>query len=248
MTLTRETVAKLLADGLIVALRSGDQADMDGCRVKVSREACETAAETMEALATALLAAWDERDVLLNRAFDEGQILAALRDCDAERDAMRAALGADDKMISEITEDVVRWKRRAEAAEGELVVTDKLLLTKTQQSLDRLARAEAADAEIVELNLNATARDVRIFELREELDNAEAKLAERDAEVARLREALTPSGDTKAEYSGEFSVRVYDIDEDENEVPRDVLVDWTTIKAIMTTISARAALNKEPKT
>ena len=36
--------------GLIEALRSGEQADMDGCRVKVSREACEKAADILSAL------------------------------------------------------------------------------------------------------------------------------------------------------------------------------------------------------
>ncbi len=38
--------------GLCGALRSGEQADMDGCRVKVSRQACEEGADTIEALAT----------------------------------------------------------------------------------------------------------------------------------------------------------------------------------------------------
>ena len=69
------------------------------------------------------------------------------------------------------------------AARAALAVMDKLLLAEAEQSLDRLARAEAAEAEIAELNLNATARDVRIFELSEELDNAEAK-------VARLVDAM----------------------------------------------------------
>lgn len=36
--------------GLIEALRSGEQADMDGCRVKVSREACEKAADILAAI------------------------------------------------------------------------------------------------------------------------------------------------------------------------------------------------------
>lgn len=36
--------------GLREALRSGEQADMDGCRVKVSREACEKAADILSAL------------------------------------------------------------------------------------------------------------------------------------------------------------------------------------------------------
>ena len=219
MTLTRETVGNLVK------------------RLQNPPFGTETSERNlMNQAAAALLAAWDERDVLLNRAFDEGQILAALRDCEAERDAMRAALGADDKMISEITEDVVRWKRRAEAAEGELVVTDKLLLAEAQQSLDRLARAEAAEAEIAELKLDAAARDVRVFELREELDNAEAKLAERDAENARLRESLG-----HAQYGLSWSLaRDRDANPPYNNDP------CPPITRAMDLI--RAALNKEPKT
>ncbi len=37
-------------DDLIKALRSGEQADMDGTLVKVSRQACEEAADAIEAL------------------------------------------------------------------------------------------------------------------------------------------------------------------------------------------------------
>jgi hypothetical protein len=59
-----------------------------------------------------------------------------------------------------------------------------------------------------------------------------------EMEVARLREALIPSGDTKAAYSGEF----------EYEVPSDyyegttitTTVPWTTIKEIMAAIRKRA--------
>jgi hypothetical protein len=64
--------------------------------------------------------------------------------------------------------------------------------------------------------------------------------AERDAlkaENARLREALTPSGDTKADYIGEI------IDPDTGKS-----VSWTAIKMIMKMIAARAALQKDNKT
>ena len=37
-------------DELVKALRSGEQADMDGTLVKVSRQACEEAADAIEAL------------------------------------------------------------------------------------------------------------------------------------------------------------------------------------------------------
>lgn len=75
-------------------------------------------------------------------------------------------------------------------------------------------------------------------------DHDKAEVIRLAAENAALREALTPSGDTKAEYAGEFSITVYDgEDEDGAEQWRKVLVDWTTIKAIMATIKARAALS-----
>lgn len=53
-TLAAKNPAPELIDiphGLIDALLSGEQADMDGCRVKVSREACERAASILAALA-----------------------------------------------------------------------------------------------------------------------------------------------------------------------------------------------------
>jgi len=62
------------------------------------------------------------------------------------------------------------------------------------------------------------------------------------AEIERLQEALEPSGDTKAAYMGEFSVRLPDVDEDGNEYTRSINVPWTTIKEIMAAIRARAAL------
>ena len=78
--------------------------------------------------------------------------------------------------------------------------------------------------------------------------SAKDRIEELEAENARLREALTPSGDTKAEYTGEFHISVYDAeDEDGNEIWRKVPVDWTTIKAIMAAIRNRAALKETDK-
>ena len=45
---------------LVKALRSGEQADMDGTLVKVSRQACEEAADAIEALRAQLAAARDK--------------------------------------------------------------------------------------------------------------------------------------------------------------------------------------------
>lgn len=77
----------------------------------------------------------------------------------------------------------------------------------------------------------------------------QASLDEARAENARLREALTPSGDTKAAYMGEFSFEIMETYFDEDgetfvEQPRKVYVPWDTIKEIMAAILARAALKE----
>ena len=60
-----------------------------------------------------------------------------------------------------------------------------------------------------------------------------------------LVEALTPSGDTKAAYMGEFSFPVADTDEDGSEYTRKQYVPWDTIKQIMAAIVSRATSNKD---
>lgn len=75
------------------------------------------------------------------------------------------------------------------------------------------------------------------------IDTSATSLATLQSENQRLREALTPSGDTKAAYMGEFSIRmmVPSIDEDDDElVPHSEPVPWTTIKEIMAAIRKRA--------
>lgn len=57
-----------------------------------------------------------------------------------------------------------------------------------------------------------------------------------------LTEALTPSGDTKAAYMGEFSFNLTQVDEFGDEHQVKTYVPWTTIKEIMAAIRARAAL------
>jgi len=66
----------------------------------------------------------------------------------------------------------------------------------------------------------------------------------------RMREALTPSGDTKAAYMGEFKFDVMfpSLDEDDDEpVPHPVTVPWDTIKEIMAAIAGRAALQESAR-
>lgn len=75
-----------------------------------------------------------------------------------------------------------------------------------------------------------------------ERDALRDRVAELEAEVERVREALTPSGVTKAAYHGEFQIRTTMYDDANNEHVADTNVPWTTIKDIMKAISERAAL------
>jgi hypothetical protein len=63
------------------------------------------------------------------------------------------------------------------------------------------------------------------------------------AERERLREALSPSCETKAAYIGEFHFEIEERDEDGNELARKISVPWTTTKEIMAAILERAALS-----
>lgn len=64
----------------------------------------------------------------------------------------------------------------------------------------------------------------------------------RDAVIARLVEALTASGDTKAAYMGEFHFPLTTTDKDGEEVTSRTYVPWTTVKEIMAAILDRAAI------
>jgi hypothetical protein len=61
--------------------------------------------------------------------------------------------------------------------------------------------------------------------------------------VARAIEALTPSGDTKAAYHGEFHFTLTRIDEAGDEYFERVYVPWDTTKEIMAAIRTRAAIS-----
>ncbi len=69
------------------------------------------------------------------------------------------------------------------------------------------------------------------------------ELARLRAENERLREALTPSGDTKAAYHGEFQFNIEYSDDEGGSYWQPHLVPWTTVKEIMAAIHARATLN-----
>jgi hypothetical protein len=62
-------------------------------------------------------------------------------------------------------------------------------------------------------------------------------------ENERAVEALTPSGETKAAYLGEFKMPIVRVDECGDEYTESVTVSWDVIKEIMSAIRARAALS-----
>ena len=87
-------------------------------------------------------------------------------------------------------------------------------------------------------------RHMRPEEWNTRADLNAAALAERDAlraRVERLEEALTPSGDTKAEYISEFYHTIELSHPGLGTEHRRISVPWTTIKEIMAAIHARAA-------
>ena len=74
--------------------------------------------------------------------------------------------------------------------------------------------------------------------------NALARADAAEGRLAKAVEALTPSGETKAAYIGEFSFTVDFTNEDGEDDYMRVDVPWTTIKEIMAAIRARAALSE----
>lgn len=90
----------------------------------------------------------------------------------------------------------------------------------------------------------------RAWEAKHKSEKTANDLAKIDFELAQeliaenqaLREALKPSGDTKAAYIGEFKFGIDMCDEDGEEYSQSVTVPWTTVKEIMAVIQARAAL------
>ena len=61
------------------------------------------------------------------------------------------------------------------------------------------------------------------------------RIKELEARVAAFEWALTPSGDTKAAYLGEFKQDVG---------RKKIVIEWTTVKEIMNKIRSRALLKE----
>ena len=107
-----------------------------------------------------------------------------------------------------------------------------------------LIRAADRDALLAHIAAITTERDAEREHSKSWRRTLEKMTAERDAarvEVARLREALTPSAATHAAYINGFQFIFPAFNEAGDEVAFTPNVPWTTIKEIMAAIRARAA-------
>lgn len=109
------------------------------------------------------------------------------------------------------------------------------------------AESEERNEEI--LNLRAACMDetAGVLQRDEEIRDLRGKLAAAEARAEAMREAVTPSGSTKAAYLGEFKEDVEERDEEGDFHNRSITVSWTTIKDIMAAITKRAAASARGK-
>lgn len=147
-------------------------------------------------------------------------------------DAVRKE-GSDAGLVARIPG--MRWTELAEQIDELLDAAEENAKLRAQwdASIDRLGACaierDALRAEVAKLQLSAS--DVEFY------GNEQVKALR--AENERLREALTPSGATKAAYHGEFGFELLARD---GEGVDCHMVPWTTIKEIMAAISKRADL------
>lgn len=145
--------------------------------------------------------------------------------CDGNGSIHVRGLTAIERYAQQQAAEAQQQRERAEKAGADMEEYRKIV----REIGDRLGGVESNTKLIVGiLNMVTKERDT----LREE--------------NRRLREAMTPSEGTKAAYMHEFSVPFPEIDEDGDEVIRQVNVPWTTIKKVMAKILDRA-LTPEPK-
>lgn len=204
----------------------------------------------------------DERALKIARQHepDDGHMCAQLQ-CKII-DAMQWASAASP--APSLPEDAERVVERLRAPGTWARHSDSLVASSAAETLIRDDAPFEAASLIQSLSSQlAEARAKRDYHLRsagnhfaqscEYADRALTAEADRDrlaAENERLREALTPSGETKAAYIGEFYERIEianpEFDDDDlapETIMHPFMVSWTTIKEIMAAISARAALD-----
>lgn len=148
--------------------------------------------------------------------------MSANLDLKALRERLEASLAPD-----QLHAILLMW------AERDVLKTE---LERSRAEVDRLQKLIANDG-------GWTLPRQILEELRAEPVEQPPKMRGKKA-LARLLEALTPSGATKAAYSGEFRFSfVHGVDEDGNDVSINVQVPWTTIKDVMAAIVKRATVD-----
>ena len=159
---------------------------------------------------------------------------AKLAEAERERDGLRAAL--------QITTPTVRFDDRHRAA-FTLLASIARYDWNDEPSLIRRALDDFVE-QARELTISPSVDPTSGY-----VDSLTAAIVSRDAaisELARLKAALTPSADTKADYIGEFKYAVTLLDQNGDERNESFAVPWTTIKEIMAHILARATPPKDP--
>ena len=139
---------------------------------------------------------------------------------------------------------LTRERDEARGARNEALVIAARWRTATYAADARAIKAEhERDAAIAQVEIinPPNLQEILLTSLSKDLQK---RLDAALADAARLREALTPSAETKRAYWGEFSF-VVDYSDD-NPLGRTIDVPWTTIKEIMKAIRARAAVGREP--
>lgn len=136
-------------------------------------------------------------------------------------------------------EAIVAWNRRAPDA------TSQAQLKIYREALEEVSKGIGSVRWMDPPDGGNVSLGEQVRRMRIDLETAERW---RDS----LREALTPSGDTKAAYAGEFHERIEvanpmhegNEDDEPETITQSVPVSWTTIKEIMATILARSSLSQ----
>jgi hypothetical protein len=162
-------------------------------------------------------------------------------------------IGALLDTISRLTADnEVLLKERDEARAAHHRTSHKAV--KRLRALWREKQAAEARADALAQEVERLKAEIETYRTAFDGIGPSSRLTALETEVGRLREALTPSADTKAAYSGEFYERIevqnpnFDEDSEDDEpetIVHPFLISWTTTKKIMAAIRARAALTNE---
>jgi hypothetical protein len=182
-----------------------------------------------------------------NAAIDNPNVTRAVVDAAAEKlgppAAARGYRPRTDYQTREMVLSRARGKMHLHSYELPMDVGDIVRDLK-----DAEAESEERNEEI--LNLRAACMDEtgRVLQRDEEIRDLRGKLAASEARAEAMREALTPSGSTKAAYMGEFRFSFRSgMDVDGSDEFTNVEVPWTAIKDIMAAITKRAAASARGK-